>query len=82
MNGVKVRRVGNSNVITVPRELERYGLVVGANVAFVPLRTGEVLIVSADRMEDYVQEVGRQIIRRRRIALDKLATHDQGEESA
>jgi len=39
MNGVKVRRVGNSNVITVPRELERYGLVVGANVAFVPLRT-------------------------------------------
>ena len=81
MNGVKVRRVGNSNVITVPRELERYGLVEGMTVAFVPLRTGEILIVSADRMEDYIQQVGEQIIGRRRSALEKLAAHDQSETS-
>lgn len=78
MAGVKVRKVGNSNVITVPRELERYGLVDGATVAFVPLRSGEVLIVPADRYEEYVREVGRQIVQRRRRALEKLEAHDQG----
>lgn len=78
MNGVKVRKVGNSNVITVPRELERYGLVEGAAVAFVPLRDGGVLIVPAEHMEQYLEEVGQRIVARRRRALDKLAAHDAG----
>lgn len=79
---VKIRRVGNSNVVTVPRELERYGLVEGATVAFVPLRTGEVLIVPPERLEEYMDRVGRQVVARRGRALEKLAAHDRGEVTA
>jgi antitoxin component of MazEF toxin-antitoxin module len=79
VNGVKVRKVGNSHVITVPRELERYGLVDAAMVAFVPLRSGEILIVPAERMEEYIEQIGRRIVGRRARALDKLAARDRGD---
>lgn len=79
MNAVRVRRVGNSNVITVPRELERFGLVEGASVAFVPMQDGQVLIIPAERMPEYLDEIGQQVIARRRGALEKLAAHDAGQ---
>jgi antitoxin component of MazEF toxin-antitoxin module len=73
---VKVRRVGNSNVVTLPRELERYGFTDGTAVAFVPMPDGGVLMVPEGLHESYMQELGAQIVQRRRRALDKLAKHD------
>jgi antitoxin component of MazEF toxin-antitoxin module len=76
---VKVRRVGNSNVVTLPRELERYGVREGATFGFVPLRTGEILLVPADRMEEYIQKVGADVVERYRGGLEKLEAHDRGQ---
>ncbi len=77
MNGVKVRRVGNSTVVTVPREMERHGLVEGTVVVFVPLESGAVLIVPTDRMDEYMQEVAARVVARNRGALEKLAEYDR-----
>jgi len=75
---VKVRRVGNSNVVTIPRGLERYGFTEGQDVSFVPLETGEVLLVAAAQMETYMQQLGGQILARRGRAMATLAAHDGG----
>jgi antitoxin component of MazEF toxin-antitoxin module len=46
MQTVKIRRVGNSNVISLPRWLEPQGYTEGAAVAVVPLRSGRILLAA------------------------------------
>lgn len=79
---VKVRRVGNSNVVSLPRELEGAGYMVGSSVAIERLPTGELLIVPESRMCQHVREVGRRAIKENGEALRMLEEYDRGEAPA
>ena len=47
---VKIRRVGNSNVISLPRELEQRGYSPGTAVLVQELPDGELRVVPAERL--------------------------------
>jgi antitoxin component of MazEF toxin-antitoxin module len=69
MRTVKVRRVGNSNVVSLPRELESLGFAAGAAVAVVPTRTGEIVLIPAERLDGYVDDLGARIVEENHAAL-------------
>jgi antitoxin component of MazEF toxin-antitoxin module len=75
---VKIRRVGNSNVVTLPREFERGGYAAGDSVVIEQLPTGELLLVPASRLREHIREIGRRNIEKHREALDMLEAHDRG----
>ena len=68
-----MRRVGNSNVITIPRELEDLGYVDGATVMVEALPSGDLRIVPEARLR---LAINRAVSRNRR-ALDLLAEYDR-----
>ncbi len=72
----RVRRVGNSNVVSLPRELEGAGFGVGAEVVIEQLPTGEILLLPADRLRKIVREYGRRAVADNRAALRLLAEQD------
>ena len=73
MSTVKIRRVGNSNVVSLPRWLERLGFAEGKEVTLVPTRGGELILVPAERMGDYLDALGQRIVEENREALEALA---------
>jgi antitoxin component of MazEF toxin-antitoxin module len=73
----RVRRVGNSKVLSLPRELERLGFVDGAQVVIQELPSGEVRLLPADHLRVMVREYGRHVVAENRRALDILADHDR-----
>jgi antitoxin component of MazEF toxin-antitoxin module len=73
----RVRRVGNSKVISLPRNLEKAGFVDGAQVVIQELPSGEVRLLPADHLRVMVREYGRRIVAENRKALDILADHDR-----
>jgi antitoxin component of MazEF toxin-antitoxin module len=73
----RIRRVGNSKVVSLPRELERVGFVDGAQVVIQELPSGEVRLLPADRMRAMVHEYGQRVVVENRKALDILADHDR-----
>lgn len=75
MKVVKVRRVGNSNVISIPREFEERGYAPGASV-LVEEFDGELRIISAEQVHDRVRNVGKRLVGERQEALQILADHD------
>jgi antitoxin component of MazEF toxin-antitoxin module len=52
---VKVRRVGNSNVVLIPREFEASGYTPGASVLVEELADGELRILPTDRVRERVR---------------------------
>jgi antitoxin component of MazEF toxin-antitoxin module len=81
MKTVKVRRVGNSNVVSLPKGLESLGFAEGQAVAVVPTKTGEIVLIPAERFDQYIDTIGRKVVAENREALDLLAAHDRGEVS-
>lgn len=79
MQVVKIRRVGNSNVVTLPHALEAAGYTAGTSVVVEQTATGEVLLVPEGRIRDRIQEIGRRVIAEHREALDLMEAHDRGE---
>ncbi len=79
---VKIRRVGNSNVVTLPRELEEAGYTVGTSVAVEHLPTGELLLIPESRLREHIRAIGRRNIEKHREALDMLEAYDRGEHVA
>lgn len=79
MQVVKIRRVGNSNVVTLPHELEAAGYTAGTSVVVEQTSTGEVLLVPEARVRESIREIGRRVIREDREALELLAAYDRGE---
>jgi antitoxin component of MazEF toxin-antitoxin module len=77
MKIMKIRRVGNSNVVSLPHELESQGFTAGTMVMVHQLPTGEVRIVPADRVHMSIREVGRNIVDENREALDMLADYER-----
>ena len=77
MEVVKIRRVGNSNVISLPRSLERLGYTSGTSVVVDELETGELRVVPASRVHDLIRETGRHVVAENREALEILERHDR-----
>lgn len=73
---LKIRHVGNSNVVTLPRELELSGYTAGTSVAVEQLPTGELLLVPASRLREHIREIGRKAIEENREALRMLEEYD------
>lgn len=75
MKVVKVRRVGNSNVISIPREFEARGYAPGASVLVEEL-DGELRIISTDQVHDRIRNIGKRLVGEHQEALQILADHD------
>jgi antitoxin component of MazEF toxin-antitoxin module len=73
----RVRKVGNSRVISLPRELERAGFIDGAQVLIQELPSGEVRLMPADNLRVIVRDYGRRVVAENRRALDILAEYDR-----
>lgn len=62
MKVVKVRRVGNSNVISIPKELEAIGYTPGSSVLVEELPHGELRILPTDKVRERIREVGWRVV--------------------
>jgi len=82
MKVVKVRRVGNSNVVSIPRELEARGYAPGTSVLVEELEGGELRIMPTEQVRDRIRGVGRSVVDEHAEALRILAEHDPGSEHA
>jgi antitoxin component of MazEF toxin-antitoxin module len=80
MNVVKIRRVGNSNVISLPRELEALGYTEGAQVVLEELENGGVQMLPASQVRQLMREAGQQVLAENKVAFDILAKHDSGKQ--
>jgi len=82
MKIVKVRRVGNSNVVSIPRELEARGYTPGTSVLVEELEGGELRIIPTEQVRDRIRTVGRRVVSERAEALKILAEHGPDAERA
>jgi antitoxin component of MazEF toxin-antitoxin module len=76
MKVVKVRRVGNSNVISIPREFEARGYAPGSSVLVEELSGGELRIMSTEKVRERIYDIGGRVVAEHREALQILADHD------
>ena len=76
MKIVKVRRVGNSNVVSLPRELEASGYIPGTSVLVEELPDGELRILPTEMLRTRVREIAARTVSDRAEALEILASHD------
>lgn len=76
MRILKVRRVGNSNVVSIPREYETKGYAPGSSVLLEEMPDGELRLLPADRLRELIRSTGRRIVGEHREALQILADHD------
>ena len=76
MKIVKVRRVGNSNVVSIPRELEARGYAPGTSVLVEELEGGELRIMPTSLVRERIRTVGRRVVAGHGEALKILADHD------
>jgi antitoxin component of MazEF toxin-antitoxin module len=79
---VKIRRVGNSNVVSIPRELEKSGYAPGASVLVAELANGELRVIPTDRVRERIRDVGRRVVAEHPEALEILANHDPDSDSS
>jgi antitoxin component of MazEF toxin-antitoxin module len=79
---VKVRRVGNSNVVSLPRELEASGYVPGTSVLVEELPDGALRILPTDRVRELVREIAARAVSERAEALEILAGHDADQDAS
>lgn len=80
MRIVKVRRVGNSNVVSIPRELEGRGYAPGTSVLLEELDGGELRIVPTEQVRERIRSVGERVVAEHAEALRILAEHDPASE--
>ena len=73
---VKVRRVGNSSVITIPKDLESTGFAIDSKVVIEELASGQLLVTPEVLMRQRVRSIGRAVIAEDFEALEILRTHD------
>ncbi len=82
MKIMKVRRVGNSNVVSLPRELEASGYVPGTSVLVEELPEGGLRILPAELVRERVKQIAVRTVAERSEALEILAKHDAGSDSS
>jgi antitoxin component of MazEF toxin-antitoxin module len=76
MKVVKVRRVGNSNVISIPRAFEKRGYTPGSSVLVEELPDGDLRIMSTEKVRERIRDAGSRIVAEHGQALQILADHD------
>lgn len=76
MEILKIRRVGNSNVVTIPKGVAGDEFVEGAQVVIDRNDRGELTITPAARVREKIFDMGTRIAAERAEALKILATHD------
>lgn len=76
MKIVKVRRVGNSNVVSIPREFEASGYTPGSSVLVEELADGELRILPADRVRERMRQIADRVVEEHPEAMDILANHN------
>ncbi|HVC35135.1 MAG TPA: hypothetical protein VNL16_16605 [Chloroflexota bacterium] len=81
MEIVKVRRVGTSNVVSLPRAFERLGYRPGTFVVLDDLPNGDIILRRADSVRKAVEAITPRVIEESQEALDLLAAYDRGEEN-
>jgi antitoxin component of MazEF toxin-antitoxin module len=73
---VQVRRVGESNVISIPREFEVLGYAEGSSVIVEELPGGDLRIISAENVRKRIHDIGERVVAEHGEALQILADHD------
>ena len=76
MKILRVRRVGNSNMVAIPKELEGAGYTAGTDVLLEEMPDGALRLMRAEDVRALVRAVGRAVIAEDRKALEILAAHD------
>ncbi len=76
MRIMKIRRVGNSNVVSLPHELERHGYTPGTTVLIEELETGELRITPTSQVRRLTRERAERLVAENREALEILAKDD------
>jgi antitoxin component of MazEF toxin-antitoxin module len=74
---VKIRRVGNSNVVSIPHEHEDLGFKPEVQVLVTALPSGELRVLPATSVRKMIREYGRRVISEDRDALQILEDHDR-----
>jgi antitoxin component of MazEF toxin-antitoxin module len=80
MKIVKVRRVGNSNVVSIPREFEARGYAPGTSVLVEELDGGELRILPTEQLRERIRTIGERVVAEHPEALRILAEHDPDSE--
>jgi antitoxin component of MazEF toxin-antitoxin module len=78
MKIVKIRRVGNSNVVSIPHEHEGLGFKADVPVLVSALPSGELRVLPTTRVRQMIREYGRRVIAEDQRALQILEDHDRG----
>lgn len=76
---LKIRRVGNSNMVALPKEWENDGFAPGAYVLVERDQTGEIRMLRAGDMAAKVDALADEMIEKHAEALRILTEHDHGE---
>jgi antitoxin component of MazEF toxin-antitoxin module len=77
MKRMRIRRIGNSNMVALPSELEEAGYRPGVEVLVQEMPEGEVRIVRADLARESTRDLARRLAERHRRTLERLADHDR-----
>lgn len=78
MKLLKIRRVGNSNMVALPQEWESAGFGPGAYVLVGRDQDGEIRMLPAGDMAARVDALAEEMIEQHAEALRILADHDSG----
>ena len=76
MKIVKVRRVGNSNVVSIPCEFEANGYTPGSSVLVEELPGGGLRILPTEKLREQIKQIGHRVVADHQEALQILAEHD------
>jgi antitoxin component of MazEF toxin-antitoxin module len=79
MQIVKIRKSGNSNVVSLPKSFVRAGFQEGQTVVIELLETGELLLTPVERHQESIRARAPEIVARRRPALERLTAYERGE---
>ena len=77
MKTVKVRRIGNSNMIAIPSEYEKDGYAPGASVMVDLAPDGGLQVLPTGEVRARVRDANRRIVAKRQETLRILADHDE-----
>ncbi len=69
-------RVGNRNVVSIPREFEASGYAPGSGVLVEELPGGELRILPTEKLREQISRIGRRVVADHEEALRILAEHD------
>jgi antitoxin component of MazEF toxin-antitoxin module len=80
MKLLKIRRVGNSNMVALPKDWEDDGFTAGAYLLVERDQTGEIRMLRADNVAAQVDALADEMIEKHAEALRILAEHDRAVE--